>query len=180
VCKPRHQADPSRLVWRRCGGFAAGSVPRLTFRHAVAAPPQTWTRRGIGASRRRARRCSVRRGAAVSTITPAGRPQQKPTECWRECRVHAKGAASLPATRHAGYRHRLQMESIADRGAQVRRSSTVAWWDRRERGKRVLSRVAGRGRAGRLVSGIAARSGVSGGGLHFTCRAGHAHPGLTR
>jgi hypothetical protein len=45
----------------------------LAFQRAVAAALQTWTRRGIAASRRRARHCSVRRGAAVSTFTPAGR-----------------------------------------------------------------------------------------------------------
>src|SRR5829696_3740851 len=28
VCKPLPQADPARRVWRRCGGSAAGSVPR--------------------------------------------------------------------------------------------------------------------------------------------------------
>ena len=28
VCNPLHQADPTRRVWRRCGGSATGSVPR--------------------------------------------------------------------------------------------------------------------------------------------------------
>jgi hypothetical protein len=39
VCKPLHQADPVRRVWRRCGGSAAGSVPRPGV-PAPALPPR--------------------------------------------------------------------------------------------------------------------------------------------
>jgi hypothetical protein len=106
-CPGRVPAAPARSAPRRQPG-RCGTRPARGVRACSSRRPSRGRKQGLRLAPAWAALAAVGRGAAVDLDTfaiadqalatarasgaGAGRPQQEPTECWRECRVHVFGA----------------------------------------------------------------------------------------